>query len=339
MKKISFVIPCYNSDAYMKRAIDSLLGVKKDIEIIIINDGSADKTKQIAMEYQKKYPDTVKVVNKKNGGHGSGVNKGLEIATGLYFKVLDSDDWLDKKALSTLIKNIDKIIKDKEEIDLIICNYVYDHLNENKQKVMSFKHIFPKKVCTWNDMRPFRISEYLIMHSLIYKTSILKDCKLKLPEHTFYVDNIVAYKPLSYVKNIIYYDLDLYHYFIGRIDQSVNEKVMISRVDQQISVTKILLKATNLENILNTYPKLYRYLIRMLSMMVSISCVYLLLDGSKEALEKRDNLWNYIKDIDNKLYLKLRYSKMAGLTYLPTKIGRIITLTGYKIAKKVYKFN
>lgn len=339
MKKISFVIPCYNSEDYMKRAIDSLLCVKEDIEIIIIDDGSVDKTLKIARLYEKKYPDTIKAIHKENGGHGSGVNKGLELATGLYFKVLDSDDWLDSESLKILIKNIKEMEKNKELVDLIVCNYVYDHLYENVQKVMSFHHIFPKKTCTWNDIYPFKPSEYLIMHSLIYKTSILKKCKLKLPEHTFYVDNIVAYKPLNYVKTIRYYNLNLYHYFIGREDQSVSEKVMITRVDQQIKVTKILISAVDLEKVNDIYPKLYRYLIRMLSMMMTISSIYLIMKNDKESMVKRKELWNYLKEVDRKTYKKLRFTKLAGLTYLPTKVGNFISLNGYKIAKKIYKFN
>ena len=103
MKKITFTVPCYNSQDYMKRCIDSLLVCKEEGEIIIVDDGSTDRTGEIADEYAKEYPDIVKVIHKENGGHGSGVNAGLEAATGTNFKVVDSDDWLDEERIKELL--------------------------------------------------------------------------------------------------------------------------------------------------------------------------------------------------------------------------------------------
>lgn len=99
MKLISFAIPSYNSENYLSHCVDTLLTGKDEVEIIIINDGSKDNTLKIAKEYEKKYPNIVKAIDKKNGGHGSGVNKGLELATGLYYKVVDSDDWVNEESL------------------------------------------------------------------------------------------------------------------------------------------------------------------------------------------------------------------------------------------------
>lgn len=337
MKKISFVVPCYNSEAYMERCIDSLLINDEAIEIIIVNDGSTDQTKKIADRYVKKYPSIVKAIHKENGGHGSGVNAGLKEAKGDYFKVVDSDDWLDKECLKRLLE---KIKTNREKPDLIVCNYIYDHFYEKKQEVMSFNNVFKEnKFSTWDDLGFFRVSQYLIMHSLIYKTSVLKKCKLELPEHTFYVDNLVAYQPLPFVKKILYLNLDLYHYFIGREDQSVNEKVMITRVDQQIKVTKLILSSFNLDEVKKKSKKLCRYMLRMCSMMIVISSIYLIMIHDGEAMEKRKELWQFIKKIDLKLYRKLRFLNLAGLTYLPGKIGNFITLKGYKLSKKIFKFN
>lgn len=337
-KLISFTVPCYNSMDYMERCIESLLVGKEEVEIIIVNDGSTDKTGKIADQYAKKYPSIIKVIHQENGGHGSGVNAGLKVATGIYFKVVDSDDWLDEDSLILLLNKIKEMKEDS--VDLIVCNYIYDHLYENKQKVMAFKNVFPDaKKCTWNDLGHFKKSQYMIMHALLYKTSVLKKSKINLPKHTFYVDNIVAYQPLPFVESICYFDLDLYHYFIGRVDQSVNESVMIKRVDQQITVTKLIASSLDLEQVKKVYPKLYTYLLRMLSMMMTISSVYLLMKGDKESIEKRDELWNYVKELDLTTYKRLKYFNLSGFTYLPTKIGSFITLKGYKIAKKIYKFN
>ena len=98
MKLISFAIPCFNSYEYMGKCIESILPGGEDVEIIIVNDGSTDDTLKIAEAYAKKFPTIVRVIDKENGGHGSAVNAGLEAATGLYYKVVDSDDWLDADA-------------------------------------------------------------------------------------------------------------------------------------------------------------------------------------------------------------------------------------------------
>ena len=124
MKKISFIVPCYNSENYLERCINSLLVGQDEVEIIIVNDGSTDNTKEIADEYAKKYPHIIKVIHKENGGHGSGVNTGLKKASGTYFKVVDSDDWLDKNSLLELLSAIKEMESSKNEVDLIICNYM-----------------------------------------------------------------------------------------------------------------------------------------------------------------------------------------------------------------------
>ena len=120
MKLITFAIPCYNSEEYMEKCIDSLLEVKDDIEIIIVDDGSTDKTLKIANSYQKKY-------------HGSAVNVGLENATGLYYKVVDSDDWVDKESLIKVLKTIKKLKEEKNLVDMMIVNYVYEKVGAKKR--------------------------------------------------------------------------------------------------------------------------------------------------------------------------------------------------------------
>ena len=141
MKYITFTIPCYNSQDYMKRCIDSLLPGGDDVEIIIVDDGSTDATGEIADYYEKQYPGIVKAVHKENGGHGSGVNTGLQLATGVYFKVVDSDDWLDEAAYEKLLGRVRGFCVKKEtrligEIpDMFVCNYVYDHLDEGTSRL------------------------------------------------------------------------------------------------------------------------------------------------------------------------------------------------------------
>lgn len=345
MKYITFAVPCYNSESYMRRCVDSLLSGGRDVEIILINDGSTDRTAEIADEYQLKYPDIVRAVHKENGGHGSGVNKGLELAQGIYYKVVDSDDWLDKDAYLKLLRRIkDFCINGRKAPecdmpDLFVCNYVYDHLDEGTSRVMDYRNIFPEeKMCTWKDIGRFKPSQYLIMHSLMFRAEVLRKSGVKLPEHTFYVDNLFSYQPLPYVESIYYMDLDLYHYYLGREDQSVNEKVLMKRIDQQIRVTELVAKSVDLRSVKAKYPKLASYMTRNISIMLSISSIHLLLIRTAEAEQKRRDMWDSIKAYNTALYYRLRYSTLSGLTYLPGKLGGKLTEGGYRFARKIYQF-
>lgn len=341
MTYISFVVPSYNSQDYIKRCVDTLLPGNDDVEIIIVNDGSTDKTAEIAESYCKKYPNNIRVIHKENGGHGSAVNVGLKNAKGKYFKVVDSDDWLDTENLKKVLLQIKKWDSENKEVDLIVCNYIYDHLFENKRKVMAYKNVFKEgEILGWDDIGHFTPSQYIIMHAAMFRTEILRKSGVVLPEHTFYVDNLFTHQPLTYAKTICYLNLNLYHYFIGRDDQSVNEKVLMKRIDQQIKVNKMILQRVSTPEEKNAPKKLRVYLVRNLSIMTSISCIHLLMIGTPEALEKRKQLWCEIKQTDKKLYRKLRYNTTAGTTYFPFgKIGDWITLYGYRVMKKLYKFN
>ena len=308
----------------MHHALDTILEIKEDIELIIVNDGSTDDTLKIAKEYQKKYPQVIKVIDKENGGHGSGVNAGLGIASGKYFKVVDSDDWVDTSSLKKVVATLKK-----QDIDMLIVNYVYE--KEGSPKEMGYLNVFKEsEIFTWQEVGHFKVSEYLLMHSVFYKTSLLKEIHLTLPEHTFYVDNIFVYYPLPFVKTMYYLNVPLYRYFIGRTDQSVNERVMIGRVDEQIKVTKMMI---DFFDPLTIEPKsLQKYLIHYLDIMMTISTILLKIANTKEANLKSKELWNYLKEKNKSVYKKLKIARLA-------KLPRFISVPGYKIARKIFKFN
>lgn len=334
MKLISFAIPSYNSEDYLSHCVDTLLTGKDEVEILIINDGSKDNTLKIAKEYEKKYPGIVKAIDKENGGHGSGVNKGLELATGLYYKVVDSDDWVDVPSLQKILNQIKEFQKQKQEVDLLIANYVYE--KEGEQKVISYEKVLPEnKIFTWDDIKKFKIGEYLLMHSVFYKTEFLRNTGIKLPEHTFYVDNIFVYYPLPKVKTMYYMNIDFYRYFIGREDQSVNESIMIKRIDQQLKVTKTMIDFGSPFAYQKENPKLCQYQLHYLAIMMSICTILLKVENTEESQKKKKEIWNYLKEKDKQLYHQMRYKSLASLTCLP----RLIAVPGYHIAQKLYKFN
>lgn len=338
MKLLTITIPCYNSEEYMSHAIESALVCGDELEILIVDDGSSDNTLKIAKQYEEKYPNIVRAIHKENGGHGSAVNTGIANAMGLYFKVLDSDDWFDETSLKKILHFIKYVDKEAIPLDLIISNYVYEKPSINKQKSINYKSALPcNKFFTWDDVKHFKMSQNLLMHSLMYRTQLLRDCKLQLPEHTFYVDNIFAFTPLPSVKKMYYLNVDLYRYFIGRDDQSVNEAVMTSRIDQQIKITKIMIDSHDFLALEN--KKLQSYMLKYLSMMMIVSSALLVNEGSEENLAKRDELWDYLKKKDKKVYQIIQTRKFGLPLQFKSSLGKKIIIGGYHFFNKIYSFN
>lgn len=338
MKLLSIAIPCYNSQDYMAHCIESLLPGGEDVEILIVNDGSKDDTAKIADEYAAKYPTIVKAIHKENGGHGSAVNTGIENATGIYFKVVDSDDWVKEDAYLAILEKLRELTGGVDTLDLLISNFVYEKEGERRKKVMRYKHVLPEyRMFGWEDVGRFHVGQYILMHSVIYRTKLLRECGLKLPEHTFYVDNLFANCPLPFVQRIYYLNEDLYHYYLGREDQSVNEKVLVSRIDQQILVTQLGNRFVGSDAVQNTEPKLRRYLYRNSSIMMAISTIHLLMLG-KEGRQRRKKLWQSLKNENPKLYRRLRLGSISGLTCLPGAPGAAVVIGGYRMARRIWQF-
>lgn len=335
MKYITFTIPSYNSQDYMRHVIDNLVAVGDDIEVIIVNDGSKDDTGKIADEYQNKYPTIVKAIQKENGGHGSGVMAGLHNANGLYYKVVDSDDWVETKDVITMVDLIKKHLEEKIDIDLYITNYIYEHVSDNSTYSMNYRKYLPiDKVFTWNDIKHIGLETVFLMHSLMYKTEKLRESGMNLPNHTFYVDDIYAYVPLPFMHNLFYHDLDFYHYFIGRADQSINYGTMCKRYEQQMRVFKIMFCAYTYDELYKLPRFLRKYMVKWLMTICGITIMTIV--GTKEDKEKRwkvfKEYFEELKGIDRKLYNKIRHRSLAVFAF---------TLPGYSLksfaSRNVYK--
>ena len=342
MKLLTVAIPCYNSADYMRRSIESALAGGDRVEILIIDDGSAkDDTLSIAREYETRYPGICRAIHQENGGHGEAVNTGLKNASGLYFKVLDSDDRLDKASFKKVLDKLEEYTGEdgaKEPLDLFICNFIYDKVGQRHKRVMSYRTALPVgKVFGWKDVKYFLLGQYILMHSVIYRRDLLISCGLELPKHTFYVDNIYVYYPLPHAERMYYMDINLYRYFIGREDQSVHENVMIGRIDQQIRVTKLMLSYYDLETI--EPKKLRRYMFNYLQIMMTISSILAIRSKDPENMKKRDELWASLKASDPRLYKKLKATGLGFFMTRKTKLGNRLAEGGYKAAQKIYGFN
>ena len=342
MKLLSVVIPCYNSEEYMRKCIESLLPGGEDVEILIVDDGSTkDRTAEIAEEYAANYPTIVRAIHKENGGHGSAVNTGIANATGLYFKVVDSDDWVKQEAYLQILEKLKELAGGDKVLDMMVCNFVYDKEGEKRKKVMHYRHILPRdEMFTWADCHHFLKGHYILMHSVIFRTKLLRDCGMQLPEHTFYVDNLYVFEPLPYVKNMYYLDVNFYRYYIGREDQSVNESIMISRIDQQLTVNRLMIdyltehKAEIVRN-----KRMYQYMRNYLEIIMTVSSVLLIRSGTEEHLEMKKALWQYLKDKDKRLYFYMRHGIMGGAMNLPGRGGRRFSVDAYHVCQRIFKFN
>lgn len=350
MKILSIAVPCYNSENYMRKCLDSLVIGGDEVEVIVVNDGSTDKTQEIGEEYVSRYPNIVRLVNKVNGGHGSAVNTGIREATGKYMKIVDSDDWVDKDAYMQILEKLREFCAadgssetkpvDKPVVDMLVSNFVYEKVGEKHNKVMAFKRALPPDCYfTWDDVRSFNVGQYILMHSVIFRTELLRECKLELPEHTFYVDNLYVFQPLPWVKNMYYLNVDFYRYFIGRDDQSVNEAVMTKRIDQQIKVNKMMIDFFADINPKSLNKRLEAYMFNYLKIITSVSSILLIKANTKETLAKKRALWKYLKDKDLYIYKKVRRSKLGVSMNLPGAVGRKISVIGYKVCQKIFKFN
>ncbi len=229
MKLLSFIIPSYNSERFLNKCIDSMLlgDVSDKIEIIVVNDGSADSTKEIVESYCDQYPETVKLVSQENRGHGGAINSGVKAATGKYLKVIDADDWVESQNLPAFLDWLSNI-----ESDVVITHYyTYDISTNVKKKVMSYMPEFGRAYSLgeilnmWSDF-----DRTVTFHGITYNTSFYNRHFKLLTEHVFYEDHEFSTFPCCYAETITPLDLFIYCYRIGDVSQSVSDINQLKRV-------------------------------------------------------------------------------------------------------------
>ncbi len=324
MKILTILIPVYNTEKYIKRCLDSILlkEIINDIEILVVSDGSKDDSVNIVKEYRRKYPDTIKLIEKENGGHGSTINKGLELATGKYFRVLDSDDWF--KCVD-FIKFVQKL--KKETADLVVTNYRQIHVYDQHESIYIYKNLVENKVYYFDDIDLNILNgEYFVMATSTYKLDILKNSKLCLLEKTFYVDMQYNIEPIKEVQTFVYYNLDVYRYYIGRKNQSVNIDSFVKNKLSHEKVLKYLIEYY--KNIKSKISKVKRdylemILIYLLNTHYTIFCVYD--KNQNETYSQIVEFDKYFMSIDRDLYEKsnkvafIRYHRKTNFKFVKIK--------------------
>ncbi len=332
-KLLTVVVPAYNSEDYLSGCLDTI-PMLPEIEVIIVDDGSKDSTAQIAQDFASRYTNVVRVISKPNGGHGSAINAGLAEARGRYLKVLDSDDHFDTEVALELIE----AIRTHSGVDLFVTNFIYDKAGKLNKHGVHFRRALPVgRVCGWNEIKKFGVADVLLMHSLCYRTEVLRGMEFSLPEHTFYVDNLYAFAPLARTETIFYLDRDLYRYFIGRPDQSVNEEVQLRRIQQQLKVNRMMI--SQLPEADGLPKPLWNYLVHYLGLVTAVSTILLLRSGSAEHLQNRQQLWAEIEGKNPVAHRSLRYGLVGVVLNMPGSIGRRTSLLCYRFARLVIGFN
>ncbi len=335
---LTIVVPAYDAERYLARALDHVAGLGPDVEVLVVDDGSTDRTAEVAGWYAARYPDTVRVVTQRNGGHGSAINAGLAEARGAYLKVLDADDWLEPAPLAAVLATLRGFLDSGRPVDLLVTNVVYEKVGKRTKTVVRYQGALPAgRVIGWGQTRRFAKRQYLMMHALTYRTQVLRDAGLVLPEHTFYVDNLYALVPLAHVSSLYYLDVDLYRYFIGRADQSVQEAVMIRRIDQQLRVNRLMLE--HLSRVRVADRRLRAYRLHYVEIICAVSSILLIRAGTRGHLAEKDRLWSELRAQDPWLYRKARWSVLGQLSNLPGPAGRRVSVLAYRVAQRAIGFS
>lgn len=236
-KLLSICIPSYNMERYLSRNLDSFLDATtvEHLELIVVNDGSTDNTLSIAKDYQNRYPGTVVVVDKKNGHYGSCVNAALKIASGKYFRIVDADDWVDKKALRILLSTLSDI-----DTDAVYTRYSNFYEKDGRVEVNEDPAEMIWHAST--DLNNIKFDKYVHMHQITYRTKFLKDIGYVQTEGVCYTDTEYVYKPLIQAKTIYCIDESLYQYYIGRNDQSMSPTVLMKNFSHLHKVLQSILQ-------------------------------------------------------------------------------------------------
>ena len=336
MKLLTVVIPCYNSQDYMAKCIDSLLVGGDRVEILVINDGSQDTTGQIADAYAARYPDIVRAIHQENGGHGEGINQGLRHATGIYFKVVDSDDTLSEDFPSFL--DALESCEGAGGVDLLLTNYRYVHTDGAGDCSISYKNVVkPGQICQWAQTKPFLLHQLITLHSGTFRTEHMRLWKEPLPRHVSYEDNLMVFQTLPHVKKLYYMDVDLYRYTIGRQGQSIAREAMKKRYAHQVLVAEKCFCACDFDKIQDKRQR--KYMKHEMFMMFAIAICFARMNKNEESDAAVRKMWEACIACNEKWGRFFRYRTPLWLLCLPGRFGRWFTNAVYDFANGVIRYN
>lgn len=255
-KQLTIIIPIYNTQEYLRKCLESLIineNLMPLVEVLLIIDGSPDNSLSIAQEYEAKYPNTFRVINKENGGYGSVLQRGIQEAKGKYCKVLDSDDWYDTTDFERLVNLLQGY-----DYDVVVTDYVREFVFENRSELFTLPNVKKEQVYDLDKDIMQLEGDVFMMHRLAYKTDVVRKANITFPTKISYTDTLFAVIPLFFAKDLIYLDLKIYRYFIGRDGQTIApETIKKNRRQTQQVIINYYEKYLEYKNILSPTKKKY----------------------------------------------------------------------------------
>lgn len=324
MKKIlTIVIPAYNVEKYLNQTLKSLVeeDILNDIEVLVVDDGSKDGTAAIAKEYEKRFPESFRLISKENGGHGSTINKGIELARGSYFKVVDGDDWVNTEGFAKLVKALRKC-----DADYVVTNY-YEVNDATMEKVSKDFYMLEKEcVMTFQNVGG---KVFMPMHALVIKTCILKDRGIRLDENCFYVDVEYVLYPIPYIHKIVYLDLYVYMYRLAVATQSVSMKGFQKHMQNHVDVILHLIDFLNDYKCSDGESEKVSYISKRIAQMIDDQVsIFLSFPSTNRNIKKQFKEFdNIVKQKNGKIY------QMSGEYRRVLQILRKTNFKGYYIIK------
>lgn len=344
MKTLSFIIPAYNCQQYLDKCITSLISMDiiDELDVIIVNDGSIDKTEDIAEKYCAMYPKSIRLISQPNKGHGGSLNTGCAIATGKYLKVIDADDWIETQNLPEFIqmlKNCDS--------DVVLTHHYTINVSTNEiQKWKSYPMQFEKSysmaeiISNWE-----RFNRSITFHGITYKTSFYHQYGIQLSEHIFYEDHEFATIPCCYAKTITPLDIFIYNYRIGNMQQSVSGLNQLKHISHTETVLKRLI--SEFKQIPLHEDGVVREFICMKTKVLLLSyltTVLLLVKDKKAGRQKSQQIMGHFKQEMPKVY-ELSYKQyriLCLMNYLDISkhtLDKLLNSKFYHTLKRDYDFN
>lgn len=288
-KTLTVVIPVYNTAPWLRRCLDSVLveDLKEGLEIIAVDDGSTDASPAILRAYQARFPGLLTVLRRENGGHGAALMTGLQAASGRYFRVLDSDDWLDTPGFISYVNQLRGCTE-----DLIVTPYSQEYTAEGRELRHDYAFLQPGRSYRFDDVAWLEGLDYFCLASASFRTDLLRACGLSLPAHCSYVDMLYALQPVPLVRTLRLLDVPLYRYFIGRAGQSMAPAVLRRQAPMHQRVLALLIcwygeQEAALSPGKRAYLQLVMYY--MLHSHAQLLCVDL--SGSRESYRALGRLW------------------------------------------------
>ncbi|MBR5932087.1 MAG: glycosyltransferase family 2 protein [Lachnospiraceae bacterium] len=322
-KVLTFSVAAYNVEKYLEKLLDSIIvaGMNEDIEVLVVNDGSTDRTSEIALQYEARFPEMIKHVGKENGGHGSTINKGIELATGKFFRALDGDDWVDSESLKKVLAELKKT-----DADLVVVDYI-DAYEDGTRELNTMKNLKSGQTYPFDDI--VDLIDWCTYHYTIYKTSILKEHHIRLTEHCFYVDSEFCLYPIPYVKDMLYLDHPLYCYRLGYDEQSVSAIGRKKHIEDSDKVSRNMLTFMH-EMEPKVSPKRLQYLTHVtMRHIVRHYHAMLLFEPTKEQKEKILDFERFVKEQSPTIYKQIPEHSL---------ICRVLRMTNYAFYPQVIAY-